>query len=147
MVTIAQEFYNMESKVEQFSMELIWENLSDGLPVLCPYDSDKNGEPFCDTGKSAHWCIIVGVCWKPRLEINGTQFVSQLPHWENNLELAFVCQQPRSKHKGIWWGEKIKQSNSQLLFPKTLDPHLFVVPSNLSELQHKIVTFKKGVVT
>ncbi|KAF2075178.1 hypothetical protein CYY_003526 [Polysphondylium violaceum] len=53
--------YNINAIVyESPSLLDIMNHLSIGLPILVPYDADKNWRPINEKGKRAHWATIMG---------------------------------------------------------------------------------------
>lgn len=135
--------------------EDILKHILEGWPVLFPYDSDKNHEPCCQKGHSAHWAVITGLCLvvsddfctTNKLQLNG-----EVCHFNDGHEmLKFLnatkniyvyAHQGKSRHLAAWNLNNLICSNENLV--EVSDKHRnseMVMPSNfqLCDLKNKAV--------
>ena len=63
LAELSQLFYGLKSSVISnglVDVEHVLSNLSEGNPVLVPYDAAKNHEPCVAQGHRAHWAVLTG---------------------------------------------------------------------------------------
>ncbi|KAK3570821.1 hypothetical protein QTP86_027649 [Hemibagrus guttatus] len=113
---------------------LILKHLTDGQPILIPYDEDFNHEPCLRRGHKAHWAVASGVLLGLA---QGTVSSEQLPTditlpwlhlsrvsapatWLlNPAEVYILAKQGKSLRYQLWKLETVAQSNAQL---REMDP-------------------------
>ncbi|KAF4071975.1 hypothetical protein AMELA_G00268990 [Ameiurus melas] len=113
---------------------LILKHLTDGQPILIPYDEDFNHEPCRRGGHKAHWAVASGVLLgleqgsvtSEQLPTNTTlpwlhlSQVSAPPDWLTNpVEVYILAKQGKSLRYQLWKLETVAQSNAQL---REMDP-------------------------
>lgn len=106
---------------------------------LVPYDCDKNHQPCCNNGASAHWSLICGFLvfinscdLPPSLSSNGFERDAELPYLyylckdnASNLDLNslksitdenffVLALHGKSRHVAIWPYKSLQSSNAQL---------------------------------
>lgn len=70
MKQLAEKFIGTEVNVVSFNQKRIIERLNQGLPILIPYDSNRDGSPCCKNGHMAHWAVLTG------LKLNSLVFIN-----------------------------------------------------------------------
>ncbi|MCJ8733136.1 hypothetical protein PDJAM_G00219650 [Pangasius djambal] len=113
---------------------LILKHLTDGQPVLIPYDEDFNHEPCLRSGHKAHWAVASGVLLGLA---HGSVTSEQLPNdttlpwlhlsrvgapaaWLMNPAESYIfAKQGKSLRYQLWKLETVAQSNAQL---REMDP-------------------------
>ncbi|XP_072551454.1 actin maturation protease isoform X2 [Salminus brasiliensis] len=114
---------------------LILRHLTDGQPVLIPYDEDFNHEPCLRHGHKAHWAVASGVLFGllqgsvpsrhfstdatlPWLHLSEGRAPAE---WPPNAvaEVYILAKQGKSLRYQLWKFETVAQSNAQL---KEMDP-------------------------
>uniref|UniRef100_A0A915IMU5 VWFA domain-containing protein n=1 Tax=Romanomermis culicivorax TaxID=13658 RepID=A0A915IMU5_ROMCU len=139
--------------------------LLDGDLILLPYDADKNNEPCCCRGHSAHWSIIIGFIAPHYDNLRDCpHFISDsfiddlfwLTHDNHSYKyenicienIYFIAAHGKSKHYNLWKGVDLLRSNSQLteLCPKReCDGLKYILPRNgVKELQNIMLILKKS---
>ncbi|XP_026783395.1 UPF0692 protein C19orf54 homolog isoform X2 [Pangasianodon hypophthalmus] len=113
---------------------LILKHLTDGQPVLIPYDEDFNHEPCLRSGHKAHWAVASGVLLglahgsvtSEQLPTDATlpwlhlSRVSAPATWLMNPAEAYIlAKQGKSLRYQLWKLETVAQSNAQL---REMDP-------------------------
>ncbi|XP_062860957.1 actin maturation protease [Trichomycterus rosablanca] len=116
------------------NVPLILKHLTDGQPILIPYDEDFNHEPCLRSGHKAHWAVASGVVLglpqgsvsSHRLRTEATLpwvHLSQENPPDNWLaeavEVYILAKQGKSLRYQLWKLETVAQSNGQL---RELDP-------------------------
>ncbi|KAM9480625.1 actin maturation protease [Clarias gariepinus] len=113
---------------------LILKHLTNGQPVLVPYDEDFNHEPCLRSGHKAHWAVASGVL----LGLAEGNFTSEQLHTDRSLpwlklsrvnapadwlrnpvEVYIFAKQGKSLRYQLWKLETVAQSNAQL---REMDP-------------------------
>ncbi|KAI5623800.1 UPF0692 protein C19orf54-like [Silurus asotus] len=113
---------------------LILKHLTDGQPILIPYDEDFNHEPCSRRGHKAHWAVASGVLLGlAEGSVSGKQLSTDttLP-WlhlgrgsapadclKNPAEVHILAKQGKSLRYQLWMLDTVAQSNMQL---KEMDP-------------------------
>ncbi|XP_060778979.1 actin maturation protease isoform X2 [Neoarius graeffei] len=113
---------------------LILKHLTDGQPILIPYDEDFNHEPCSRSGHKAHWAVASGVLLglaqgsvaSEQLPMDTTlpwlhlSRVSALANWLlDPVEVYILAKQGKSLRYQLWKLETVAQSNAQL---REMDP-------------------------
>ncbi|XP_063793776.1 actin maturation protease isoform X2 [Pseudophryne corroboree] len=146
MACLAEEVYGCHCELltggmEGENRERILRHLTEGLPVLIPYDEDFNHEPCKRNGHRAHWAVISGVLfgiWNgslhPDPEIPGLYYPpANLPalHSDDLEQIYLIAKQGKSLRYQLWEYGCVSLSNSQLLQldPKrSCDGNTYVIP-------------------
>ena len=61
---LAMEYYEVQACVQCKGLDgykPLLSHLAQGLPILVPYDADKNHEPYLARGHKAHWALVTGM--------------------------------------------------------------------------------------
>lgn len=113
----------------------LMEHLSRGLPVLVPYDCDKNHDPIVKNGRTAHWATLLGFA----LEVNCTREGANCPtshcsvlhltppladgsaksicsSLNHDGKLLLFAKQGKSKFMRLWTFDELSASNQNLRF-------------------------------
>ncbi|XP_055030118.2 actin maturation protease isoform X1 [Misgurnus anguillicaudatus] len=114
---------------------VILKHLSNGQPILVPYDEDFNHEPCLRNGHKAHWAVISGIilglrqgCMDSKLFppditlpwLHLSQNGSCVSWPIDGIEDVYVlAKQGKSLRYQLWKYETVAQSNAQL---KEMDP-------------------------
>lgn len=64
LAMLAKEYYGVQACVQYKGLdehENVLNHLVKGLPILVPYDADKNHQPCQARGHSAHWAVVTGM--------------------------------------------------------------------------------------
>ncbi|XP_060734263.1 actin maturation protease isoform X2 [Tachysurus vachellii] len=139
MALLAEEVYGI--RVQRLSggmtgdhAALILKHLTDGQPILIPYDEDFNHEPCLRSGHKAHWAVASGVLLGlAQGSVNSEQLLTDatLPWlhlsgvgapatWLSNpVEVYILAKQGKSLRYQLWKFETVAKSNAQL---REIDP-------------------------
>ncbi|CAG0896620.1 unnamed protein product [Darwinula stevensoni] len=130
LATLASRvFSDISSTVFPLSdRDLLFYYLSQGCPVLVPYDADGNHAPCLKRGKKAHWALILGctghvsqemLIFKSQEFLGDTKFIllssEDLLHLPKTAALHVLAVQGKSRHLQVWEYEALKASNENLL--------------------------------
>ncbi|KXJ22741.1 UPF0692 protein C19orf54 homolog [Exaiptasia diaphana] len=172
---LAKEFYGLDVRITDCGLDDIsgiFNHLSEGNPILVPYDASANHAPCLENGNKSHWAVLTGIfCtfedndfnWEhlqekatvTRLEVNGGKTsIFTLDNATNKLPencipstLYLLARQPKSRHVGVWSWKELKESNANLVeyCPNKESSKDFVLPEGgLREgLCKKILYLKK----
>ncbi|KAL7870419.1 hypothetical protein SRHO_G00079160 [Serrasalmus rhombeus] len=114
---------------------LVLKHLTEGRPILIPYDEDFNHEPCLRQGHKAHWAVASGVLLGlvqgsvtrkmfptdptlPWLHLSEGSAPAELP-LDAAEEVYILAKQGKSLRYQLWKLETVAQSNAQL---KEMDP-------------------------
>ncbi|XP_036441395.1 UPF0692 protein C19orf54 homolog [Colossoma macropomum] len=114
---------------------LVLKHLTEGRPILIPYDEDFNHEPCQRQGHKAHWAVASGVLLGlvqgsvtskqfpvdptlPWLHLSEGSAPAELP-LDAAEEVYILAKQGKSLRYQLWKLETVAQSNAQL---KEMDP-------------------------
>ncbi|XP_075043125.1 actin maturation protease isoform X2 [Mixophyes fleayi] len=146
MACLAEEVFGchyqlLTGGMEGENRERILRHLTDGLPVLIPYDEDFNHEPCQRDGHRAHWAVISGVLFGmqngslcPDPEVPGLYNPPPNPpalHSGDIDQIYLIAKQGKSLRYQLWEYGSVSCSNSQLLQldPKRAsDGNIYVIP-------------------
>ncbi|XP_039248941.2 actin maturation protease-like [Styela clava] len=145
---LAEEIYECQTKVITETMidsvRKILKHLASGLPVLVPYDTDRNYEPCKRKGHKAHWAILTGFVIGQQKRIqdsSNVEFpVKRITNPEeltNNFEklplnpslVYLYAKQGRSARQQLWSLRELSASNANLVeVSPERDLNLFHIP-------------------
>nr|XP_015914982.2 UPF0692 protein C19orf54 homolog [Parasteatoda tepidariorum] len=142
------------------NVHMILSHICKGLPVLMPYDADKNHEPGFNNGRCAHWAVISGLCFQLqkdedlnydlmssglKVHIVSTEMLNE-ELLSNASNVHVYAYQGKSKHLGVWdLNTLISSNNNMHEVTQKYGIEELVLPAGdtLSELRDKAVLLKK----
>lgn len=133
MAHLSEDLFCIKASVLDLTSRVdLVKHLSKGLPVLVPYDCDKNHDPIEKSGQSAHWATLLGFSLEmdesddkgkkcnilhmaPPLHGDTVKSIcSSLLRDEK--ELLLFAKQGKSKFMRLWKFDKLSASNRNLRF-------------------------------
>ena len=144
------ETYIIRDIDQKNEIHILLHHLSQGWPVLFPYDSDANHEPCLREGKRAHWAVVFGflavideayiedhtIIKVPSNQVDDNIF--QLISRQDLSRLFVYSKQGKSKMSRLWSLKNLIQSNKNLqrVADKILEkPNDYVIPNGGSLLE------------
>lgn len=131
MKQLIQDHYNLEAKVQVFNQTRIAKKLACGIPILVPYDSDKNHSPCLKKGHCAHWAVLTGIAscthyniWQKNnalllepanvFKIEGNEF-QKVFDGSSACQLWVFAKQGKSSKLAMWSLDELEASNKNLI--------------------------------
>lgn len=135
MASLSEDLFHVKVKVlDDLSSRVLdlVEHLSKGLPVLVPYDCDKNHDPIVKNGKTAHWATLLGFAieFTQQMNIGNEKITNNIVHMSPPLDentLKSICssiksgikvllfaKQGKSKFMRLWTFDELSTSNQNL---------------------------------
>lgn len=107
-------------------------HLATGLPVIVPYDCDKNHDPIMRGGKTAHWATLVGFAVEKdeseKHHVNSSPVIFKHPPLDSlemnrivstanrGKNLLLFAKQGKSKFMRLWTFDQLCKSNLNLRY-------------------------------